>query len=475
MPRPPQPPRSSLAAATTSTMVGATRDDCLSFVLTAAASPSSSATSSTKSAPSTGSLGLDPDLAVSGSTDGLGALSASSVHLGALLGKLQCPDNMLANPDGALPIRERAHFHGVHLQPPPVFPRLNLPRRDSHAPIANASLLAHARCAQQRASDQTASWRFRVFIFRAIPPLPNPSRKAEGTPALPRLRHSKISRNGASMPVGIILGALTDESLVHCPCPSTGLHIGFIVTDWLLPQTPKSFTNAVNASFRLELVSLDFNNSLFWPSSPNFTSKQEKFESPAIHSEAGICAPKGRDYHCGPLIGLPNSNWILTRGHPYTVTIAKPKTVVNSDLLKPSLVNTPSSFGYGLCPSMIERLNVSQSLPRLEAIQHEGRTYRYFPQYVYAALPHIESQDTETIVHLLQFNYFKSYELPASSPRRFGVSETTPQILRLSSKTPGEGRSAILQSLRLFTQNHIIGLTLRNFGRTPAIPRCVPS
>ncbi|KAJ7143432.1 hypothetical protein C8R43DRAFT_1130846 [Mycena crocata] len=414
------------------------------------------------------------------------------------LGKLQCPDNMLANPDGALPIRERAHFHGVHLvNPRPLFPTVELaptrfPRPDRKC-IASGprSLRSTARFGSNRELEVQSLCSFFVPYrrYRIHPEKPRVLRPS------PDSATRKYPATALSMPVGIILGALTRRVIGSLPL--LVLHIGFIVTDWLLPQTPKSFTNAVNASFRLELVSLDFNNKLILAFESEFYFKTRagadfshpatlrpglsltcansstrhslrfcrvtsgpgilgafKFESPAIHSEAGICAPKGRDYHCGPLIGLPSrscsklkagsiftytqdsdSNWILTRGHPYTVTIAKPKTVVNSDLLKPSLVNTPSSFGYGLCPSMIERLNVSQSLPRLEAIQHEGRTYRYFPQYVYAALPHIESQDTETIVHLLQFNYFKvlEYNLPSPSSEHSktpAISDTSqPSIL----------------------------------------------
>ncbi|KAJ7093040.1 hypothetical protein C8R43DRAFT_1141891 [Mycena crocata] len=243
-------------------------DDCLSFVLTEAASPSSSATSSTKSAPSTGSLGLDPDLAVSGSTDGLGALSASSVHLGALLGKLQCPDNMLANPDGALPIRERAHFHGAHLgalgslylrihlltalQQPPPLPALFL-----LITISPRSLRSTARLGSNRELD----W------FRSLCSLFEPYRRPRIHTDKPRaFRRSvdsasqKYSTAALSMPVGIIPGMLVPAcKLISWTVPTYWIQLS--QTGYSLGLQSPSQTSPTRF-FCLELVSLDFKNQL---------------------------------------------------------------------------------------------------------------------------------------------------------------------------------------------------------------------
>ncbi|KAJ7093025.1 hypothetical protein C8R43DRAFT_1115031 [Mycena crocata] len=181
-------------------------DDRLSFALTAAASPSSSATSSSKSAPSRGSLGLDPDLPVSGSADGLGALSASSVHLGALrqLGMLQCPDNALTDRNGTLRIRWRARFYGVHL---------------------------------------------------AIPPPPNPYRQAEGIPAFGRLCQSKIFHGGAFDARGNYLRHASPwlkTHLVEC-----SYILDSVVADWLLPRTPNPSQTSPTRIFALNWFRLN--------------------------------------------------------------------------------------------------------------------------------------------------------------------------------------------------------------------------
>ncbi|KAJ7093022.1 hypothetical protein C8R43DRAFT_964593 [Mycena crocata] len=402
-------------------------DDRLSFALTAAASPSSSATSSTKSAPSRGSLSLTRPRC-------LGQRRRPRRTLGGV-GAPRCT---------ASPAR--------------CFPRLNLPRRDSHAPIAYVPLPG-ILSTSPRSPSSTARFGSKPRVGgTAIPPPPNPYRQAEGIPALGRLRQSKIFHGGAFDARGNYLRHASPWLKTHLlECSYV---LDSVVADWLLPRTPKSFTDVANANFRLDLALLDFNNQFILTFESEFCFKTTRFrlneqitfnyqralrllnlcggsliesdfppllrygrdylelriffDSPLFKILSSYIGswylgwdfvPKGRDYlqiNNGPLIGLVTRsrskagtisnytwvhdlNWILTRGHPYTVTIAKPETVIISDLLKLSLFNI-------LKPTMPRRPNISL-LPS-----------------VYAALPHIESQDTGTIVHLLPFNYFKVFE-----------------------------------------------------------------
>ncbi|KAJ7093030.1 hypothetical protein C8R43DRAFT_1141877 [Mycena crocata] len=181
-------------------------DDRLSFALTAAASLSSSATSSSKSALSRGSLGLDPDIAVSGGADGLGALSASSAHLGALRQLACCNAPTMRSPiamahfgsDGARAFMgsPRPLFPTVELGPP-RFSRLLFTPGHSDTPPRN-STSPRRRGAQRHASDQTASEGLSyLFIFSSYPTTLDSIPTIQGIPALTQLRHSKIFQGAA--------------------------------------------------------------------------------------------------------------------------------------------------------------------------------------------------------------------------------------------------------------------------------------
>ncbi|KAJ7093044.1 hypothetical protein C8R43DRAFT_1141897 [Mycena crocata] len=385
-------------------------DDCLSFVLTAAALPSSSATSSSKSALRRGSLGLDPDLVVSDSADSLGALSAESAHPAP-----QCITDALADPDGALQIRERAHFYGAHLATPArCFPRLNLPRRGSHAPIAICAVSGYRRCGALRIKARVRV--SRVFVHfschtAATESIPK-SRGYSGPSSTPPLENIPQRRFRYSWE--FILEALKQR--VFGSLPPLFYILDSIVIDWLLPRTPKSFTNVANANFRFELVSLVYNNKLILTLIRRLATLQNLLElhlwylgsdSPVIHSKAGILCRKAATIFksitdrwpevfsniLGTPIGPPPVQTPGIRTGSClgdTVTIANPDTIViqvRQHLLKLSL-NEP--------------FNASQFSLYIDL---KGFNMKAEPlvSFVDAALPYIESQDTETIVHLRQF------------------------------------------------------------------------
>ncbi|KAJ7140209.1 hypothetical protein C8R43DRAFT_592737 [Mycena crocata] len=112
--QPSQPPRSSLAAARTSTTVGATRDSRLRPVPTPTPLPSSLPTLRSTSTASRGSLGSDPY----SPSPAAPTLSAHSAHLGSMGPTSACCNasaRRSPTPGGALRIRRRTHFYG---QPP---------------------------------------------------------------------------------------------------------------------------------------------------------------------------------------------------------------------------------------------------------------------------------------------------------------------------------------------------------------------
>ncbi|KAJ7093033.1 hypothetical protein C8R43DRAFT_1169856 [Mycena crocata] len=393
------------------------------------ASRSSSLTSSSIFSLSRGSLGSAPDLAVSDGADGPGALSAQSAHLGTLR-----PDSARCN---ALRMRSpmaTAHFGSesgrafmeLIWQPRPLFPTVELaptrfPRPDrkciaSGYPRYPLSTSPRSPSSTARfGSNCELDW-FRqgyLLTFPAISPLPTRSRRAEGIPAFGRLRQSKIFHGGAFDARGNYPRHASPWFLLEC-----SYILDSVVADWLLPRTPKSFTNVVNANFRLELVSLDFKNQLILTFESDFllqTAKLRLNEQITFNYQRALrllnlCGgilnfvelhrvlvswtrlarhsffkcwefvPKGRDYlqiNNGPLIGLPSRSCSkLKAGSLFTST-------QDSDYLQ-------------ICGQQNEPFNASQAD---------------------AALPYIEKlEDTETILHSLQFialqsllNHFKVF------------------------------------------------------------------
>ncbi|KAJ7093017.1 hypothetical protein C8R43DRAFT_1141861 [Mycena crocata] len=243
-------------------------DDRLSFALTAAASPSSSATSSSKSALSRGSLGLDPDLAVSDSADGLGGV-----------GTPRCTG--------------------------PGSERRNASPTRSPAPTAHfGSESAHA---------------FVGFIWvSSLPPQQQPTFAIlNGAPRIkPRVglvpdlcslfepyRHPRIHTDKPRAFRRWLNSATQKYSTAALSMPI----LDSVVADWLLPRTPKSFTNVANAIFCLELVSLDFKNQLILTFESDFllqTVKSDSLKTDIIFTSGGILIGSdfppllryGRDY-----------------------------------------------------------------------------------------------------------------------------------------------------------------------------------
>ncbi|KAJ7140172.1 hypothetical protein C8R43DRAFT_1201162 [Mycena crocata] len=144
-----------------------------------------------------------PVLAVSGSADALGALGTFGAPRlnGTRLGMLQCISNALADPGGALRIRRRTHFYGVHSATPARrFPRLNLLQRGSHAPDRKCATYGYPSSRyDDRWTALTASNVARLSgPFLAISPtLPSQPEQAEDIPALLQLRHSQIFHGAA--------------------------------------------------------------------------------------------------------------------------------------------------------------------------------------------------------------------------------------------------------------------------------------
>ncbi|KAJ7143195.1 hypothetical protein C8R43DRAFT_954320 [Mycena crocata] len=115
----------------------------------------------------------------------LGIVSAPQQN-GTLLGTPQCTSNALADCDGALRIRRQVGFMGT---PARCFPRLNWPRRGSHAPIANMPLLgtgyAPLRQPALAAPDGALQIKLRgeLGFFFSIWPVFTPSRRSRLTGA----------------------------------------------------------------------------------------------------------------------------------------------------------------------------------------------------------------------------------------------------------------------------------------------------
>ncbi|KAJ7143189.1 hypothetical protein C8R43DRAFT_1130971 [Mycena crocata] len=215
-------------------------DNRLAFAPTLAASPSSSPTLNSIYAPSRGT----PHPTVSSGADGLGAPSALSAHLGAV-GPVLVHRNALTtcSPTSA------AHFGsdgawafiGFIWHPRPPFPTVELARRGSHAPIANAPLPvppplsttrpARPRCVLQIKPRVGFFWGY-LAGFCVIPPLPTHRSAAFGARGnYPRWAH----------PASPWLKLL---------CPSLDL----TVADWLFYRASKSFTKGRHANFQLELI-----------------------------------------------------------------------------------------------------------------------------------------------------------------------------------------------------------------------------
>ncbi|KAJ7093037.1 hypothetical protein C8R43DRAFT_1141887 [Mycena crocata] len=362
----------------------------------------------------------DHDLTVSGGADGLGALSAESAHLGALgPGSEQRRNASLMRSPTAT-----AHFGSESTRalmgtPRPLFPTVEL--APTRFPRPDRKCIA------------SGYPRHPLSTSPPIPPPPNPYRQAEGIPALGRLCHSKIFHGGAFDARGNYLRHASPWLKTHLlECSYV---LDSVVADWLLPLTPKSFTNVVNANFRPELVSLDSKNQLILTFESDFLLQTAKFsdsplfntlssyirslflrsDSPAVYSKAGILRRKTvtifeMDY--GPLIGLPSRSCSkLKAGSLFTSTQDSDRAFVfrcreylhidcDTGLWSTFVETNAGQYTFELCSSSIpylEYLNASQ---------------------VDAALPYIESQDTETIVHLRQFialqsllNHFRVFKV----------------------------------------------------------------
>ncbi|KAJ7143192.1 hypothetical protein C8R43DRAFT_1199790, partial [Mycena crocata] len=200
-----------------------------------------------------GSLSSDPDLAVSDGADALGALS----------GPCSAHHNAPVTPSPTV----TAHFGsggkwdlwGSFATPARCFPRLNWPRRGSHAPIANMPLLgtgyAPLRQPALAAPDGALQIKLRgeLGFFFSIWPVFTPSRRSRLTGAysggsltspLKNIPHRRFR-----CPWELSSASSPGESLVE----TTGA-LDLTVADWLFYRASKSFTKGRHANFQLELI-----------------------------------------------------------------------------------------------------------------------------------------------------------------------------------------------------------------------------
>ncbi|KAJ7105392.1 hypothetical protein C8R43DRAFT_1140831 [Mycena crocata] len=160
----------------------------------------------------------DPDLVISGGADGLSALSAQSAHLGTVhlprhaAMHRQCARRpQRRTPDETAP----RLLWGSFGTPAHHFPRLNLPRRGSHAPIANAPLPgAGSQHHQPALAAHNSAIRIkpRVGLVQSVCYLAAPERTPALTPLLKNIPWRRFR-----CPWEVSSAGSPDESLVEAP------------------------------------------------------------------------------------------------------------------------------------------------------------------------------------------------------------------------------------------------------------------